>query len=373
VIKYLGSKRVLVPVLGELVTAGGARTALDLFTGTTRVAQEFCRRGVHVTAVDVASYSQVLAQCYVELDSREVDQAQVVEALDHLSSLPPRRGYVTETFCEQSRFFHPKNGRRIDAVRDGIDTHYGDSPLRSVLLTSLMEAADAVDSTVGVQMAYLKQWAPRALKDLELKPPALTPGTGRAVRGDATQVVHSVPRVDLAYLDPPYNQHRYFTNYHVWETLVRWDAPDSYGIACKRVDSRDPATKSVFNSRREMPGALARTIRAVDAEVLVVSFSNEGYVPLEDLIEMCRARGEPVEVLAFDSKRYVGALIGIFNPSGEKVGRVSHTRNTEYVVLAGPEEKIAAMAERVCHVGTRSKAAGRTCEATSAITAVRAS
>jgi adenine-specific DNA-methyltransferase len=343
VIKYLGSKRVLVPVLGDLLDASGAHTALDLFTGTTRVAQEFCRRGAHVTAVDTASYSHILAQCYVELDAAAVDYEEIVEALARLAALPPRRGYVTEVFCEQSRYFHPRNGARIDAIREGIDDLYADSPLRCVLLTSLLEAADAVDSTVGVQMAYLKQWAPRALADLRLKVPALTPGSGRAVRGDATQLVDTLARVDLAYLDPPYNQHRYFTNYHVWETLVRWDAPTAYGVACKRIDSRDEETKSVFNSKKTMPQALARTIAAVDAEVVVVSFSDEGYVPLEDLVAMCRARGEPVEVLAFDSRRYVGARIGIFNPSGEKVGRVTHTRNTEYVVLSGPRPALDAM------------------------------
>lgn len=347
-IKYLGSKRVLVPVLGDLFAASGAATALDLFTGTTRVAQELCRRGAtHTTAVDLATYSEVLAQCYVEVDATNADHAEVADALAHLASLPPVRGYVTETFCEASRYFHPKNGVRIDAVREGIDAHYGDSPLRPILLTSLLEAADAVDSTVGLQMAYLKRWAPRAHHDLTLRVPELTPGTGRAVRGDATELVHTLPRVDLAYLDPPYNQHRYFTNYHVWETLVRWDAPEHYGVACKRVDSRDPATKSVFNAKREMPSALAHTIKAVDAEVVMVSFSDEGYVPLADLVEMCRARGDAVEVLAFDSKRHVGALIGIHGPSGKKVGQVSHTRNTEYVLLAGPADRIAEMAGRV--------------------------
>ena len=63
--------------------------------------------------------------------------------------------------------------------------------------------------------------------------------------------------VDLMYLDPPYNQHRYFTNYHIWETLVRWDAPEHYGIACKRIDSRDDATKSVFNAQARDAGRLA--------------------------------------------------------------------------------------------------------------------
>lgn len=348
-IKYLGSKRVLVPVLGDLLTASEATSALDLFTGTTRVAQEFCRRGVFTTAVDVATYSETLAQCYVVSDSREVDRSEVAEAIRHLESLPPVRGYFTRTFCEASRYFQPKNGERVDAIREGIDRFYGDSPLRSILLTSLMEAADAVDSTVGVQMAYLKTWAARAHNDLKLRIPDLTPGTGVAVRGDAVHLVRELPHVDLAYLDPPYNQHRYFTNYHVWETLVRWDSPEHYGIACKRLDSREDETKSVFNKKREMPSALAEVIKQVQADVVVVSFSNEGYVPLQDLVEMCRARGNPVEVLAFDSKRYVGALIGIFNPSGQKVGAVSHTRNTEYILLSGERDRIQAMAHRVLH------------------------
>lgn len=344
-IKYLGSKRTLVPVLGDLLAAAGAVTALDLFTGTTRVAQEFCRRGAHTVAVDTASYSEVLAQCYVEADATTADRQEIAQALDHLSSLPGVRGYVTETFCEASRYFHPKNGRRIDAIREGIDEHYADSPLRPVLLTSLLEAADAVDSTVGVQMAYLKSWAPRALKDLRLRVPELTPGTGQALRGDAVDLVGTVPHVDLAYLDPPYNQHRYYTNYHVWETLVRWDQPEHYGVACKRIDAREEGTKSVFNRKRAMPAALAQTIAEVRAETVVVSFSDEGYVPLEQLIEMCRARGESVEVLAFDHRRYVGSRIGIFSPSGERVGKVSHTRNTEYLLLCGPRDHIGAMAE----------------------------
>ena len=74
-IKYLGSKRVLVPVLGEIAEAVEARTAVDLFTGTTRVAQEFKRRGVEVTATDLASYSEVLSDCYVATDAAAVDRA----------------------------------------------------------------------------------------------------------------------------------------------------------------------------------------------------------------------------------------------------------------------------------------------------------
>ena len=80
-----------------------------------------------------------------------------------------------------------------------------------------------------------------------MRVPDLLDGRGRAIRADAVGVTSTLGEFDLAYLDPPYNQHRYFTNYHIWETLVRWDEPEVYGVARKRVDSRDEATKSVMS------------------------------------------------------------------------------------------------------------------------------
>jgi len=342
VIKYLGSKRRLVPVLTRLCEAASARTALDLFTGTTRVAQAFKRTGVHVTAVDSARYSEVFAQCYVATDAATVDHATLAEVLAQLNALPGNPGYFTETFCVESRFFRPFNGARVDAIRDAIARDYAGSALEPLLLTSLVEAADRVDSTTGLQMAYVKQWAPRSAQPMELRVPDLLAGPGQAIRGDALAVAPTLPPVDLAYLDPPYNQHRYFTNYHVWETLVAWDAPEHYGIACKRVDARDPATHSPFNKKREMPVALARVIGDVQARVVVLSYNDESWVTLDDLRDMCAVRGH-VEVLGFDSPRYVGAKIGIHDPAGRKVGTVSHTRNQELVLVAGERAEVRRM------------------------------
>ena len=342
-IKYLGSKRRLVAELGALLDAAGASTALDLFTGTTRVAQEFCRRGAFVTAVDTASYSEVFAQCYVETPADSIDPDQVAEAITRLSALPGRRGYVTQVFAEKARYFHPDNAVRIDAIRQGIDDLFPDGPLRPLLLTALLEAADAVDSTVGLQMAFLKHWAPRALRPLRLRAPVLTPGTGLALRRDARLAVTEVAPVGLAYLDPPYNQHRYFANYHVWETLVRWDAPAHYGIACKRTDAREAAGSSDFNSRRRMPGALAEVIAAVRAEVVVVSFSAEGFVSIEAVQEMLEVRGNPVAVFGYGTRRYIGSAIGIYSPSGVKVGTQGHDHTVEYLLVSAPESRLAAL------------------------------
>lgn len=312
----------------------GAASALDLFTGTTRVAQELKRRGGNVCAVDTARYSEVLARCYIACNSDEIDRTDLVGAIDFLQGLRGEDGYFTETYCTRARYIQPSNGRKIDAIRNALDAVFSSSPLYPILLTSLIEAADRVDSTTGVQMAYLKKWAPRSYNELELKMPELLPGRGVALRADATRVAALLPYVDFAYVDPPYNQHSYFSNYHVWETLVAWDRPAHYGVACKRLDCREPWTRSAFNSKRRAKGALQGVIHDLSADIVVLSYNDESWMELEELMSFCAARGQ-VEVLSTESRRYVGAQIGIHNRSGDKVGRVSHLRNLEYLIVSG--------------------------------------
>lgn len=332
-IKYIGSKRRIIAHIARVVAAlPGVETACDLFAGTTRVGQALRQMGLFVTSNDNASYAEVFGRCYIEADADRIDVSEVQEVLDQLTSLPPKAGYFTETFCVRSSFFQPDNGRRVDAIRAGIDEMALDEPLRSIVLTSLIEAADRVDSTVGLQMAYLKEWARRSHNPLELRVPELVPGTGEVHRRDANELIGELPEVDLLYLDPPYNQHSYFSNYHIWETLVRNDEPEVYGKACKRIDCR--TTKSRYNSRRTCFEALADVIRAARARYILVSFSDEGFVASEDLEALLGERGEVVR-LDIPHKRYVGAQIGIYNPNGERVGEVSHLENTEHLFLVG--------------------------------------
>lgn len=328
-IKYIGSKRLLVPhILSVVEGLADVRTVLDLFSGTARVGHALKRAGYLVTANDHNEYAHVLARCYVQADRARV-LAEVERVLAELRTVPPADGWFTEIYCRQARFFQEHNGARIEAMRSRIAQMGLEPDVEAVVLVSLMEAADRVDSTCGVQMAYLKQWAPRSFNDLELRIPSVLDGPGTAMGLDALEAV-AQGRWDVVYLDPPYNQHKYRNNYHVWETLVRWDAPEVYGTARKRTDCRE--YDSAFNSQKRIDAAMQDLVRAIDAKHLIVSFNDEGYLERERIAGLLAEVGE-VSVLDHDYKRYVGAQIGIFNPSGQKVGRVSHLRNTEHLFV----------------------------------------
>ena len=330
-IKYIGSKRTLLPKIVEAVSGfENVRSVLDPFSGTSRVGHALKGAGYRVVATDHNAYAATLARCYVQCDlERQGKSAQ--KLIDEIGSLPGKAGYFTETFCVAARYVHPKNGERIDAMREAIASKCLDPELEAVVLTSLMEAADRVDSTTGVQMAYLKQWSKRAHKDLSLRLPALLP---RAANGPGLACVADVEEslaehvTDLVYLDPPYNQHSYLGNYHVWESLVRWDKPEVYGIACKRIDCRE--RKSDFNSKRKFRAAFTRLLAAVQSKYLIVSFSDEGFLARDELEALLATVGD-VSCQEIDYKRYVGAQIGVHNFKGEKVGTVSHLRNKELI------------------------------------------
>jgi adenine-specific DNA-methyltransferase len=221
----------------------------------------------------------------------------------------------------------------VDAIRERIAALALEPELEAIALVSLMEAADRVDSTTGVQMAYLKAWAARSHQPLRLRMPEVLPGEGAASCLDALEAAERF-EADLAYLDPPYNQHSYLGNYHVWESLVRWDKPEVYGVAMKRTDVRE--RPSAFNRRTEIEAAFRAVVSAVRARWLLVSFSDEGHLSPETVTSILAERG-PVRRIEMPHKRYVGHQIGIYNPDGLKVGTPSHAKNREMLFLMRAE------------------------------------
>ena len=304
------------------------RTALDLFSGTSRVGHALKRAGVRVHANDHNTYAHALAGCYVAADARRWREP-AERLIAELDALPGRAGWFTETYAVRSRYLQPENAARAEAIRARIAALALPPELEAIALTSLVEAADRVDSTVGLQMAYLKRWSARSLQPLRLRVPDVLPGEGSASCLDANEAAERF-EADVAYLDPPYNQHSYLGNYHVWETLVRGDQPEVYGVACKRADVRERG--SAFNRRASMESAFAAVLERVRARRLVVSFNDEGYLALPRLRELLAARGE-VRELSVEHPRYIGHRLGVYNLRGEKVGEPGPARNREHLFV----------------------------------------
>lgn len=336
-IKYIGSKRLLIPTILKIIRSlDEVNSVADFFSGTSRVGHALKRAGYQVFSNDYLTYAKTLAMCYVQADREKVMIDRASRLIAELNQLSGKPGYFTETFCIQSHFFQPSNGAKIDAIRDRIQSMALSPELEAVLLVSLMEAADRVDSTTGLQMAYLKSWASRSFNPLHLRLPKLLPrpaaGACRAYQLDAQKATTKIS-ADLAYIDPPYNQHSYLGNYHIWESLVLWDHPEHYGVACKRLDCR--SRKSDFNSRKKANAVFERFLSQVNCPFMLVSFNDEGYIARPKMENMLACHGD-VYTVEIAHKRYVGAQIGIFNPDGQKVGKVGRLKNKEYLYILVP-------------------------------------
>jgi adenine-specific DNA-methyltransferase len=192
--------------------------------------------------------------------------------------------------------FLKKNTRKLDAIRNEIDRIAGDEIEHAILVTSLINALDSVENTLGHQVAYLSKWALRAHADLVLRRPRLIAGDGdyRVTRMDARKISG---RYDLAYFDPPYNTNnthtpttrvRYASYYHFWTTVVLNDKPEAVGAANRRLDcSSDtlPGAISKYESTKYdvVLAEIEQLVSSVDARYVLFSYSNKGKVGVEDL------------------------------------------------------------------------------------------
>lgn len=330
-IKYIGSKRLLLDDIYACVDSN-YNTFVDLFSGTSRVGHHMKKKGMSVISNDYATYAKVLADCYVVADRKKYlsDTQKLVD--EYNNSNNKFCGYFTETFCCDSQFFNPKNGEKIDWIREDLEKKSLDPLLKSIMLTSLMEAADKVDSTCGVQMAYLKKYASRSYKALTLRVPDLVENLDgniyKSFQQDSNLLVKKLDPVDIIYVDPPYNQHSYLANYHIWESLCIWDKAEHYGVACKRIDTREK--KSDYNKKRVAITAVDDLMSNLKCKKAIVSFNNEGYISRDEMQNLLNKYGS-VSTEEIDYKRYVGAKIGIYNKKGKKVGKTSHLVNKEYI------------------------------------------
>lgn len=317
---YIGSKLSLLKFLEESIkkVAGKkCRVFCDLFAGTGAVGAYFKKLGHRVIANDIQYYSYILNRHYIgnhqELEfqnlTEEMPQLKKIAiserkkyVCDYLSNLKGKKGYICQNYClsgtqnkeVQRQYFSNENGMRCDAIRQKIENWKKQKLINKdeyyFLLTSLIESIDKYANTASVYGAFLKHLKKSAQKSLVLQPAELIINDQKhQVYNQDINILIKKIKGDILYLDPPYNQRQYATNYHLLETIARYDNPKIHGKTGLREYQKQ---KSLYCSRAKVKRAFKDLILNAKAKYIFLSYNNEGLMSAEDIKEIMSLKGK---------------------------------------------------------------------------------
>jgi adenine-specific DNA-methyltransferase len=337
-IPYIGSKRKLLDLITQALqhtTKSKIPTFLDMFAGSGVVARLAKTIGYRVIANDWEPYAKVLNGCYITNNespafARFGGYDKVIQTLN---ALPPRIDWITKHLCPRDdeifdievdrMFYMRKNGMRIDAIRLQILNWYMSGALTDAehdcLLAPLLYQACYTSNTSGVFKGFHNGWGGqtktalyRIAGDLCMAPAVFYDnGQDNQVMCDDAQRVADQLRdqeLDVVYLDPPYNQHPYGSNYHVLNTVSLWDKPELCQTitpgtkSAIRLDWRTDR-RSAYNCVKDAAHAYSRLIATLNARFVLTSYSTDGFIPLERMLETNIQRGH-VRIEMKGYKRY---------------------------------------------------------------------
>ncbi len=377
-IAYIGNKRALQPFLAGLFSrlARPGAVFLDPFAGSGAVSRLARWLGFRVLANDWEPYAYVLNYASLCVGRSQVEglfqafggaQGLLAE-LNALGS--PREEYVARHYAPrltaqadyrtERLFYTRENALAIDATRERLEELYpGFAPAepearaeKYLLLASLLYGAATHVNTSGVFKACHKGFGGhgrdalgRILAPIRLRLPELLDAPpAEAGCQEAAAFARGRP-ADLCYLDPPYNQHQYGSNYHLLNTIALWDRPAVSeerrpdGRLARKAGIREDwvKTRSAYCYRSSAAGALAGLLQAVDARYLVLSYNSEGLIPFEELEALLEAQGE-LELYGSGYVKYRGGR--------QSIGRQVHNLELALVLDRGRTGTAAQRARR---------------------------
>lgn len=303
---YIGSKYSLLDFLQETIegvtgyTDGDSYVFADLFAGTGVVGQTFKAKGCKVIANDIQHYSYSLNKHLIE-NVPEMDGS----LLNRLNDLEPVKGFIYNNYCSGSgsgrNYFTDENGMLCDAIREELEKLYNNGDIDEgtyyYYLASLINSIDKYANTASVYGAFLKHVKKSAQKQFQLELlPVIAGEKGIVYNEDINELTRKISG-DVLYLDPPYNARQYCANYHVLETISRYDNPELKGMTGLR-DST--SQKSRFCSRRTVADTFDDLIKNANFKYIFLSYNNEGLMSLETIKEIMSRYGQ----YSFYTKNY---------------------------------------------------------------------
>jgi adenine-specific DNA-methyltransferase len=333
-ITYIGNKRSLLGFIGDGIKKARRRLrknklrTFDVFSGSGIVARFLKRFSSLLIVNDLEKYSAVINECYLT-NQDELNMAalkkyhrEIIEEADrHLT-----KGVISELYApeddnnikpDERVFYTSRNAMYIDTVRMLIDTiPQGD---QKYFLAPLLSEASIHTNTSGVfkgfyknketgsgQFGGINQDALLRIKgDIKLPFPVFSNfNCDTIVRtGDSNQIIKEAPEVDVAYLDPPYNQHPYGSNYFMLNLILDYKHPGKISAVSGIPENWN---RSPYNKRSSAPRALTELVENIKAKYVIVSFNSEGFISLDEMKNSLRRIGK-IETLETNYNTFRGS------------------------------------------------------------------
>jgi adenine-specific DNA-methyltransferase len=317
---YIGSKKSLLQFLETSIYQVVDKkdfTFLDLFAGTGIVGQHFKNKGHKVIANDLQYYSFVLNKNYIENHKilkfskleKEIENLKDTEyekradfVCKFLDNLDLKEGFIYKNYCLggtknkefERQYFSDENGKKVDTIREKIEDWKKEKKINDneyyFLLATLLENIDKVANTASVYGAFLKKLKKSAQQTFLMKPAnfVLNDNEHHVYNEDAEVLIEKV-QGDVLYLDPPYNHRQYAPNYHLLETIAKYDNPKIKGKTGMRDYSNQ---KSKFSQKKDVLKSFENIIQRANVKYIFLSYNNEGLMTEEEIKAIMSKRGK---------------------------------------------------------------------------------
>lgn len=288
----------------------------DLFSGSGAVARYF-KEKYEIISNDMMYFSYILQSSTIELKKipnfsklkkylllnsledifryfEESNTSLLIEEFKIKEELFIYNNY-TPNSPENRMYLSEENGRRIDIIRIALNKLLKEKILSKnefiYLLACLIEGVPFISNISGVYGAYLKHWDKRALNPYKFEKLEIIDNKykNKSYNEDAHELITKI-KGDILYLDPPYNNRQYLPNYHLLETISKYDYPEIKGITGVRDYSKQV---SKFCRKKEVKDALIQIIKEAKFKYIIMSYSTDGILSQEDIEEILKTYGIP--------------------------------------------------------------------------------
>ena len=295
--RYIGSKILLLDKISSFIPKS-TRTLCDIFAGTASVGRYF-KKSHNLISNDILYFSFVLQKAYLQLCKEPKFSKFIAQfnrhPIDYFNSKNSPNDFINKPFiCEnyspngncQRSYFSVENALKIDYIRQSIEQFLKDEIINQdeyyYLLASLIEAVSLVSNTTGTYGAYLKIWDKRSLKPLTLSLLNINfyKKTNNLCFNENSNSLIGKVSGDVLYIDPPYNSRQYAPNYHILETIARYDYPKISGVTGMRDYTN---LKSNFCIKTKAKIELENLVSKADFKHIVLSYNSDGIISEIDI------------------------------------------------------------------------------------------